>query len=360
VQTGLFLMPSHPPERPLRAAYEWDLEVIQWGDQLGFHEAWMGEHFTAPWEPVPAPDLLLAQALTRTENIIVAPGAHLLPFHHPASLALRIAQLDHMAAGRLMLGVGAGSVPTDFPLFGVDAVSGQHRAMMQEAFSIMLRLWTEEGPWSFEGRYWNVAKAEEFLGFRPHMKCFQDPHPPIGIAGLSERSGSLRFAGSQGFIPLSLTFSPAYLAGHWDAVEEGAADSGRTADRRTWRIVRDVFVAETDEEALRLAVEGNQGRHWLEGNLPLQRHYDWIKYLKHDPSVPDEDIDLDYLARNLWLVGSPETVAERIRETYEALGGFGVLLVSTYDYLDQSEAWRRSMELLQTEVMPLVADLNPG
>ena len=73
MQFGYFAMPSHPPERPLKDGHEWDLQVIRWLDELGFTEAWIGEHHTAPWEPHPAPDLLVAQALMQTKNIRLGP-----------------------------------------------------------------------------------------------------------------------------------------------------------------------------------------------------------------------------------------------------------------------------------------------
>ena len=52
---GLFAMPAHPPERDLKQGFEWDLQVIRWLDELGYGEAWVGEHHTVPWEPNPAP-----------------------------------------------------------------------------------------------------------------------------------------------------------------------------------------------------------------------------------------------------------------------------------------------------------------
>jgi alkanesulfonate monooxygenase SsuD/methylene tetrahydromethanopterin reductase-like flavin-dependent oxidoreductase (luciferase family) len=45
---GLFTMPSHPPERSLLDGEKWDLQVLRWADELGFSEAWIGEHHTAP------------------------------------------------------------------------------------------------------------------------------------------------------------------------------------------------------------------------------------------------------------------------------------------------------------------------
>jgi len=70
-------MPSHPPECGLKEGHDWDLEVLRWLDELGYQEAWIGEHHTAPWEPHPAPDLLLAQAFLQTKNIRLGPGGFL-------------------------------------------------------------------------------------------------------------------------------------------------------------------------------------------------------------------------------------------------------------------------------------------
>src|ERR1700755_1938546 len=154
MQLGLFMMPAHPPGRPLFDAVQADLRTLREADELGFVEAWIGEHFTQPWEPICAPDLLIAQALLQNERIRLAPGAHILPYHHPAELAHRIAMLDHMARGRLMVGIGSGGTPTDWSMFGVDGAGGQTREMMWEAYEIMMRYWTDPELWSFEGRYW--------------------------------------------------------------------------------------------------------------------------------------------------------------------------------------------------------------
>lgn len=309
---------------------------------------------------MPAPDLLIAAAIQRTSQIKLCPGAHLLPFHHPAGLALRLAQLDHMSGGRMLVGFGAGSVPTDFPLFGIDASTGVQRHMMAEALEIVLKLWIEKGPWKYEGEFWTVELAEEYLGFKPFMTPLQDPHPPIAVAGLSERSSSLKFAGARGYIPMSLLFNPMYLKGHWEAYEEGAAESGLTVSRGDWRIVRDVFVAESDDEALDITLRGNHWRQWEQSSLPLNRAAGWTKFLKHDPDVSDDAIDGEYLARNLWLVGSPDTVARKLLDVYESVGGFGTLLMEVYDYVDEPQLWQRSMELMAHEVIPrfeaLVAD----
>src|SRR5438477_8444332 len=142
MQYGLFTMPSHPPERGLYDGHRWDLQTLRWADELGFAEAWIGEHHTAPWEPHPSPDLLIAQALMETGQIRLAPGGFLLPYHHPAELAHRVAMLDHLAQGRLNFGVAASGLPSDWAMFNVDGNAGQHREMTREALDIILKLWT--------------------------------------------------------------------------------------------------------------------------------------------------------------------------------------------------------------------------
>jgi alkanesulfonate monooxygenase SsuD/methylene tetrahydromethanopterin reductase-like flavin-dependent oxidoreductase (luciferase family) len=361
MELGLFAMPSHPPERDLRQGFEFDLQVLRWLDQLGYQEAWIGEHHVAPWEPLSAPDLLLSVAFRETERLRMGPGGFLLPFHHPAELANRTATLDHLSQGRLNFGIAASSLPGDWAMFDIDAKSGVHRAMMWEALDLILRLWAADEPFRAEGKFWNVAYPPEMFGlFKPHLKPVQKPHPPIGVAGLSPNSDTLRIAGERGFMPMSLNLNAAYLASHWAAVEAGAAAAGRTASRADWRIVREIFVADTDEEAWRHTVHGPMGRMTEEYALHIGRTFGATKFNKHDQSVPDSDVTVEYCARNNWLIGSPATVAEKLERLYHAAGGFGTLLVYGFDYADQAEAWRNSLELLAREVMPRLKHLDAG
>ena len=361
MQLGYFAMPSHPPERGLKAGHDWDLQTLRWLDELGFVEAWIGEHHTAPWEPHPAPDLLVAQALMQTKRLRIGPGGFLLPYHHPAELANRVAMLDHLSEGRLMFGVAASGLPSDWEMFQVDGMSGVNREMTREALDIILRLWSEEPSFEFKGKYWNVSKPETMYGFlKPHIKPLQRPHPPIGVAGLSKNSDTLKMAGEHGFLPLSLNLNPGYVATHWSAVEEGARRSGRTPHRGDWRMVREVFVAATDEEAWRLSVGGMMGRMMREYFLPLLANFGFLDYLKHDPSVPDSDVTPEYCAKHNWLIGSPATVAEKLNRVYDDVGGFGGLLVFGFDYSENPQAWRESLRLLAQEVAPRITHLTPA
>jgi len=123
--------------------------------------------------------------------------------------------------------------------------------------------------------------------------------------------------------------------------------------------VREVFVADTDAEALRLSAGGMMGRMMREYFLPLLAAFGFTEYLKHDASVADADVTPEYCARHNWLIGSPDTVADKLHGIYEEVGGFGTLLVFCFDYSDNPKAWRHSMELLAHDVMPRFKELVP-
>ena len=97
------------------------------------------------------------------------------------------------------------------------------------------------------------------------------------------------------------------------------------------------------------------GRCWREFLLPLYLGLGLGPLLKRDPAMPDEAIDLDYLADNLWLVGSPTKVADRILDLQEQTGGFGYLLLVSYDAAGDRGPWVRSLRLLAEEVLPAFA-----
>ena len=107
MKLGAFVMPSHPPERGIREGFEWDLANLVALDQLGFSEAWIGEHFTAPWEPCPAPDLMIAQARPvqgrsrrrRFRRHAGVPGRSQLVGWIPSSVADKIGELQHTTGG---------------------------------------------------------------------------------------------------------------------------------------------------------------------------------------------------------------------------------------------------------------------
>ena len=228
--------------------------------------------------------------------------------------------------------------------------------MTREAIDIILKIWEDQGPFEYKGKFWNVNIPDTMYGtLKYFLNPYQKPHPPIGVASVNVGSETLKIAGERGFIPMSLGLNGEYIASHWDAVSEGAARTGKTPSRTDWRIVRDVFVADSDDEAYEAGVNGMLGRVWRDYLLPLFGEFDLKKVFKHDPAMPDSAVTVEYLAERLWLIGSPDTVERKLRDLYEISGGFGTLLVLIYDYMENQAEWEKSMRLLAKEVMPRFA-----
>ena len=359
MEFGLFMMPLHPPRRSFADSYDRDMELIVQADKLGYHEAWIGEHITEMWENAPVPELLIAQALALTKNIVMATGVTMLPLHHPVDTAHRIAMLDHMARGRFYWGIGVRSLATDLHLYGIEYNSMDDvREQGKEALDVILGLWeAEDGKFGYEGKYYQVhaPETDPVLERRLHYKPYQTPHPPIGVAASTPTSETLRMAGERGWIPMT-NLMDQHIGELWKRVEEGAAISGRTPDRSELRVGREVYVGETPESA-RDEARIVLGRPFDEHQYINRKAGGNLTYVKLDPDMPDEDVTVDYMMENVWIVGDPQECAAKIRKSYEDVGGFGHLLAITQDPDDHS-LMQRSLRLLMEEVGPQVEDLK--
>ncbi|SLK07925.1 LLM class flavin-dependent oxidoreductase [Novosphingobium mathurense] len=354
---GTLNTPSHPPHRSLKDGHYHNLDYLKWLDSIGVYEAWIGSHYTVVSEPQAPNDLLIAQGFAQTKNLRINPGAFIVPFYHPVELAHRIAWLDHISDGRMTVGLGASGVPTDLEMLGIDIKSGVAREMVEESIRIMRTLWTRTEPGDISGKFWKAFIPEPMLEdrFKLHLRPKQDPIP-LAMTGASASSSSLRTAGRLGLIPTSFCFGVHYIRSHWEAYEQGAEEAGQPQpSRENWRIVREIIVGETDKEALDYAINGPMGKHWANFYLPMLKEAGLADALKRDPSDPDSDVTVEYLAKHSWTVGSVETVKEKLEELYHRSGGYGVLCADSYDHLDSPEQWRNSISQLQNEIVPYLS-----
>ena len=135
---GAFMGPFHPVGENPTLSLERDLELIEWLDELGFDEAWVGEHHSAGWETISSPEVFLASAAERTRHIRLGTGVVSLPYHHPYMVASRMVLLDHLTRGRVMMGVGPGALPSDAAMLGIDPKTA--RARMQESLLSLIHI----------------------------------------------------------------------------------------------------------------------------------------------------------------------------------------------------------------------------
>jgi len=215
-------------------------------------------------------------------------------------------------------------------------------------------VWANQ-PFEHKGQFWNAGLPH---GDEAHPVRDQSPWGgtmPMAMTGLSPNSPSIRYAGAHGYSPASVFSSSSAVLEHFDIYREAAAKAGRptAGTRARHRVVRDVFIADTDAEARKLALEGGMGRAWTEYLLPTYHRFGIAEAIVEGTSYSVSDVTPEYLADNFWLVGSPETVREKMEKWIDTLGGgFGTLLIYSYDYMDNPTPWEESMARLAQEVTP--------
>jgi limonene 1,2-monooxygenase len=337
---GIFLGPFHRVGENPTLAIDRDLELVQWLDYLGYDEAWIGEHHSAGWETISSPEIFIAVAADRTRHIKLGTGVISLPYHHPLMVANRMVQIDHMSHGRVMFGVGPGALPGDAYMMGIDPAT--QREKMDEAFGIILRLFTEKEPITYKSDWFELREA--MLQLRPYQK----PYMPIAVASVQSPAG-VALAGKYGASVLTITVprdpssGPSNLKGLWQIAEETAAKHGQRVDRNEWRLTIPVHLAEDRQQALdeaRLGA-GRFLREYTEGTNGRKAAFDG----------PLEQV-IDHMAKTgSWIIGTPDDCIEAIKRLDEQSGGFGGFLVQAVDWAPR-EKLLNSFELLARYVMP--------
>jgi limonene 1,2-monooxygenase len=335
---GIFLAPFHPVGENPTLALERDFELLETLDALGYDEAWIGEHHSAGWELIASPEVFIAAAAARTMHIKLGTGVVSLPYHHPLMDADRMVLLDHITRGRVMFGVGPGSLPTDALMLGIEP--NLQRPRMNEALKVILRLFTEVDPITYECDWFTLKNAR--LQLRPYTQ----PHMPIAVAAVQSPAGMV-LAGETGASVLTMNVPRgkdiSALGDFWQIAEETASKHGNVMDRSDWRIVLHVHLADTREEALRQMQHrgGRYRKEYSEGTTG---------------SAAPSDFGVDEVAEHLmnagdWCIGTPDDLIAKIEELQHYSGGFGGIMVQAVDWADQ-EHLHHSYDLLARYVMP--------
>jgi limonene 1,2-monooxygenase len=340
---GIFMAPFHRVGENPTLAFERDMRLIEWLDELGYDEAFIGEHHSAGWEIISSPEIFMAVAATRTKRIMLGSGVVSVPYHHPFHIANRFALLDQLTHGRVILGCGPGALPSDAYMLGIETTTQRDR--MVEGLQAVMRLLNEDGNVTIDGSYFTLREAHL------QVKPFQNPLP-VFVANTISPSGMVA-AGKLGCGVLSVAaFSPGGLSSlpkRWAMAEEIAAENGKTVDRKNWRLVFPMHLAESSKEALDDVRDG--GNSWIQKYFieTLAARVQFEEY----PGQPTEEMTLDRMvARGGAIVGTPDDAIKRIKEVIEMSGGgFGGMLVLAHEWASR-EKTLKSYEMLARYVMP--------
>lgn len=336
-------------------SYGEDLQEIVAADRLGFVEAWIAERASRSdrrtQDVLSAANVFIGAAGALTTRIRLGTGIRPLPYYHPYTVATEAAVCDHMTGGRFMLGYGGTHSNEGGDHHVQIGVNGEdQRGMVYEAVDFILKCFTCQEPFDFDGKYWHGKNIN--IVPRPVQK----PHPPIAAA-CSGAAETLEVAGSNGFIPLlgRGLDTPAAIREMGDGYLKAAVGAGRSPARGQFRVVRHVYVSRTEQEA---RAELRAGMvPWIERRRSIRDLNGIMRWLLPEQTSAayfDYLLDSGYIA-----VGDPDTVCETLQDYYHESGGFGVLLVfAAQGYVPHAE-WERSMRLIAEQVAPRLRDLDP-
>ena len=327
-----------------------ELEQVEWTEELGFDEVWFTEHHFIDYGLSVDPSSLAAAAASRTRRVRIGLAAAILPFHHPLRLAEQMALVDIISNGRLDVGVGRGNRPAEFAGYRVPQIESRDR--FEETVEILRLAWTQER-FSFHGRFF------DFDDVRVIPKPMQQPHPPIyqvcvskdGIENTALRGWPMLNSVLTGPVDQLVANRDTYLA-TLEKTGRSAAEIAALLGR--WGVSRQIYVAETDAQAL---AEARDAELWYQESF---RRFVVPERIEdaHPSLQPGFRAMAEKLARVTWddlvretlAFGSPDTVARHLAYMRE-LGVGQVLCWMNFGGLPQDRI-RRSMELFAREVMP--------
>ena len=361
MKLGIFMMPIHPLGRPLASLLDEDTKKIVLADRLGFDEVWVGEHYSIKTEPITAPMMFMSSLIDKTKNIKFGTGVVCLPQHHPAIVAAEAAMFDHLTKGRFLFGIGPGGAPSDFELFKVEDPKQRNEAML-EAIDMILKIWSSDPPYQIRGKYWDIHIADTVMpefGVGYVGKPYQKPHPPIAMSAMSPHSESVRTAGRRGWSPISANFIPtSTVASHWPMYCKGCEDAGRTPSGDDWRVARNIFIAESEQEGRDHIEDPEEATYfYFDYLINLMRRAGFLHIMKPDPEVPDEDLTAEAVIKEVVIAGTADSVLDQLVALREEVGPFGTLILGALDWSGASgEREKKSMTLLAERVLPRFAE----
>lgn len=356
MQLGFFTMPIHPLDKDWRQSLREDRAAFMLADELGFSEAYVGEHTTDKAENITSCVVFLSSLVGHIKQMRLGTGTVNIPNTHPARVAGEIAMLDHLLDGRFNFGISPGGLPSDAEAFGT--LGADRQAMFVEGIDQVLQIWRSDPPYDIRGQFWTVTTEKtliEDIGQGIIPKPLQRPHPPIIVTVVAPFSKGITEAAARGWEPITANFlMPQWVKSHWPKYVEGCNRAGRPADPANWRIAKSIFVADDAGTARRYATEpGSPYRFYYEQLLTKMKRAGRAELFKTDRGMPDDAVTLDMVCDRLVMHGTPDSVADQVLAFREEVGDFGTLLYAGHDWGDPALA-RRSKVLMAEQVMPRV------
>jgi alkanesulfonate monooxygenase SsuD/methylene tetrahydromethanopterin reductase-like flavin-dependent oxidoreductase (luciferase family) len=315
---------------PLNEFYEARLKLIEAYDQAGFYAYHVAEHHSTPIGMAPSPSVFLAAIAQRTQRLRFGPMVYALPLHHPLRLIEEICMVDQLSGGRMEIGFGRGSSPTEVKFYGQDPAQAQD--IYTEARALILEGLTHK-TLTFKGKYFS------FKDIPMELEPLQKPHPPMWY-GVHSIEAAER-AAKQTLNMVSL---------------DSAKDTRgyNNAYRRVWHelhgdqptpklgVSRFIVIAESDQEALTIARRAYPIWH---------NHFYYLFYLLGGTPAHPRPAEFDkMMAIGQAVAGNPDTVRRFLQAQLDESAANYLVGQFAFGDLTLAESLR-TVELFKREVM---------
>jgi alkanesulfonate monooxygenase SsuD/methylene tetrahydromethanopterin reductase-like flavin-dependent oxidoreductase (luciferase family) len=334
------------------------LDELEYGEQLGFDAIAVNEHHQTAYGLMPSPIVTASALARRTKRAKIAILGSALPLReHPLTVAEEHAMIDVISGGRLISGFVRG-IGAEYHTFGVNPTFSHDR--FHEAHDLIVRAWTEPGPFAFQGRHYNVRYVN--LWPRPYQK----PHPPIWIPSQGSKETIDWAAHPDRRYTYLQTFSPASVVQRYlKMYRDTCKGFGYEAEDRQLGWAVPVYIAETDELARREAKPHFEAFRNVFLKMPVEMllppgytSRESLKNVMKAKAAIFGDITLEKsIEMGLVVCGSPATVREAFGAYWKEMR-FGNLLVLCQFGTLPADLTRINMELFAREVMPAVKALK--
>ncbi|MDP7588145.1 MAG: LLM class flavin-dependent oxidoreductase [Dehalococcoidia bacterium] len=337
-----FLFPeSKTPDGDFDVIEE-SLREAELSEELGYDVIWLAEHHFDGGCAYVDPTTFAAAIAARTKNIKIGFAVAQMALHHPIRFAEQIALVDNISKGRMIVGVGRGTAYNfyEFRGFGIDP--DEAHDMLLEVEDILVKAWTTEN-YKHDGKYWQV----ELPVLRPQV--YQKPHPPM-IRACSGLESTLEMAreGRPFMMNVQSDETTVERLQQYQSAMSKAGHSDETVTRSmadSW-VWRNIFVADTDAEAEKVGIP-----YFKEMRAYLQTNRDKMNTTAELRAQATGAVGA---ARNSLehgiIVGSPETVTERLQKVHES--GVGGVIIHFRLGAMPYEANANSLKLFAEKVAP--------
>jgi limonene 1,2-monooxygenase len=336
MQFGIFLAPFHRVGENPTLALKRDMKLVEHLDDLGYDEAWIGEHHSYARELIADPGTFIAAAAMRTRKIRLGTGVTSLPYHHPLIVADQMVFLDHLTEGRAMLGCGPGALTSDAYMMGIEPTT--QRPRMNQSLDAIMQLLRSREPVSIETDWFTLREA------RLQLANYTRPHLPVFAAASFTPTGP-QAAGRHGIGLLSVAGADnEAFERTWGWAEEAADESGQHISRDNWRVVLPIHLADSKEEAVADIRTGFERQAYV-GDRRTPGPATGSPFAGNAKTA-DEAAE-----KGAAIIGTPDDAIAAVERLLERSGGIGGILGLAHEWTT-TEKTNRSYELWARYVAP--------